>query len=133
MVKITYSRWELSGETVRAYGGKKKPYIHYLPLDDVIQIGNKFLDIYEKEGAVSHLDILDEMHNISLSGGRIFNKNTQKYKVEIVFDILLKEGLIRQEGIKKYHHNQKGRNPYGYVIEAPGEEIKCWLSRQKPK
>lgn len=132
-MKTPYYKWEIADETLMAYGGKAKRYRHSFPVSDFFQIVEKILHIYDKEGTVSKLDILNEMHNAKLAGGRIFNKKSHDYKIKIVFDILLIKKFIRQEGIKKYYPNKRGRTPYAYVLNVPKEEIEKWLSYLKEK
>jgi hypothetical protein len=130
MSKISYHRWEVVGNTVRAYGGKVKEYRHNIPFQDFLEIIKKIQDIYSKEGIVSKLDILNIMHNTTLSGGRIFNKKSHEYKVKMSFDILLMEGIIRRKGIKSYPE-KKGRPFYGYVTVKTKNDIATWLNNLK--
>ncbi len=133
MVKISYYKWEIVGNTLRAYGGKVKQYRHNIPVSDFFQVVRKILHVCKKDGMVSKLDILNGMHNAKLSGNRIFNKETHDYKIKIIFDILTSENVLRHEGIKKYGHNKKGRNPYGYILNQSEEEIEKWLYKLKKR
>ena len=80
MSKISYHRWEIADNTVRAYGGKEKEYRHNIPFNDFSIIVKKIENMCTKEGTVSRLDILNSMHNAKLLGGRVFKKNLMDTK-----------------------------------------------------
>jgi hypothetical protein len=119
MVKVSYSKWEIAGKTVRAYGGKIKRYRHNMPVSDFSQIVDEIIKVYNKNGKVSKLDILNNMHNTKLATGKIFNKNSHEYKIKMAFDILVREKILLQKGIIKYYKGKKGRNPYAFFLNKP--------------
>ena len=131
MAKIYYKKWELKNNTIRAYGGKKKEFVHNCPIRDFIKIVKTIVEICLKEKTVSRLDILNKFENTKLNGNRIFKKKSHGYKVKIVFDVLLIEKLIMYKGIKKDYENRRGRNPYGYVLCKNKNEIEKWLNNLK--
>lgn len=114
-----YKNWEISYRSVIAIGGKAKTYTHYCPLDDFFTIAGAIQRRFKKQNLVTALDIRNDLHGKRLTRGRVFDKRTHEYKIDITFFVLVENGFLKKAGRAKY------------AMLKDGEELRKWMEKLK--
>ena len=129
IANATYHFWDINENSVRVFGGKKSEYIHNCPLNDFHFILEKSHIQYLKNGSINKYDLLIELENERLDNNRIFIGKSHKYKIKMVFDILLMENVIEKVGTKTIQNKKSGKRPYLYKLIEPEITIIKWLEK----
>lgn len=125
-----YREWMLKQNSIVAWRKDRSHYIHHCPLKDFFFISKQIFTILEKEERVSKNDIALLLSGKILPNGSKFQKKNQSYKIDIIFSVLLIEGFVKKNGVKK-SKSARGRYPHAFIMNKKRNEFIDWLRNVK--
>ncbi len=92
-------------------------------MGDFKLITYELIKIANEKGIVSKIDVYKSLEGNKLTKGSIFFRNSQGYKVSMIFQFLVDKSLIYPDGKTEAKF---GKKPIGYKLKRSSDDIiKC--------